>query len=143
MSDKLDDFLKELQDKIYNDTIKDYGQKAFERWRSPSHMRPMENPDGYGRIAGTCGDTMEIFLRFKEIRVVEASFWTDGCGPSMICGSLAAELAHGKDPDELAEITEDTIVEAVGGLPDDDRHCALLAANTLWEAVDYYMKRNI
>jgi len=143
MSDKLDDFLNELQGQIFVDTIKDYGQRAFERWINPSYMRPIENPDGYGRIAGTCGDTMEIFLRFKEGRVAEASFLTDGCGPSMICGSLAAELAHGKDPDELVEITEEAILEAIGGLPDDDRHCALLAANTLWEAVDYYMKRNI
>ena len=143
MSNTLDDFLNELQNKINDDTIKDFGQKAFERWRNPSHMRPMERPDGYGRIAGTCGDTMEIFLRFKEGRVAEASFLTDGCGPSMICGSLAAELAHGKDPDELAEITEEAILEAIGGLPNDDRHCALLAANTLWEAIDYYMKRKI
>lgn len=141
MSDKLDDFLNELQDKIFEDTIKDYGQKAFERWLNPSYMHAMENPDGYGHITGPCGDTMEIFLRFEKGRVKEASFRTDGCGPSMICGSLAAELALGKEPGEIKEVTDKTILETIGGLPEEDQHCALLAANTLHEAIDQYTKQ--
>jgi len=143
MSDRLDDFLKELQDKIDDDAIRDYGQRAFERWRDPLHMRPMESPDGYGRITGPCGDTMEIFLRFEKGKVSEASFQTDGCGPSIVCGSLAAELAFGKKPDEIREITNETILEAIGGLPEESRHCALLAANTLQEAIDNYTKQKI
>jgi nitrogen fixation protein NifU and related proteins len=141
MSDTLDDFLKELQDKINVDTIKDYGQKAFDRWQNPLHMRSMENPDGYGRITGPCGDTMEIFLKFDKGKVREASFQTDGCGPSMVCGSLAAELAFEKEPQEIQKITNKTILETIGGLPEGDQHCALLAANTLQEAVQNYTKR--
>ncbi|HNS14064.1 MAG TPA: iron-sulfur cluster assembly scaffold protein [Syntrophorhabdaceae bacterium] len=141
MSDNLDEFLKELQDKIFDDTIRDYGQKAFDRWRNPLHMHPMENPDGYGRITGPCGDTMEIFLRFEKGKVSKASFQTDGCGPSIVCGSLAAELALGKQPDEIRKITNETILETIGGLPEESRHCALLAANTLREAVDRYTKQ--
>ncbi len=131
MSDKLDNFLKELQDQIYDETLRDYGQKAFDRWVDPPCMYPMENPDAQGRIKGSCGDTMNIFLKFREGKVVEASFTTDGCGPSMICGSLAAELAIGKGFEELKKITAETILEAVGGLPEEDQHCASLAANTL------------
>ncbi|MBN2402116.1 MAG: iron-sulfur cluster assembly scaffold protein [Spirochaetes bacterium] len=140
MPDNLDDFLKDLQDKINKDTVKDYGQKAFDIWTNPSNMRSMENPDGYGRITGPCGDTMEIFLKFEKDTVKKASFQTDGCGPSMICGSLAAELAFGKTTDELKEITNKTILETIGGLPKGDQHCALLAANTLQEAVKNYIK---
>jgi len=72
MSDKLDSFLKELQDQIYDETLRNYGKKAFDRWRDPVHMRSMENPDAHGRIKGSCGDTMEIFLRFEKGRVREA-----------------------------------------------------------------------
>jgi len=143
MPDNLDNFLKELQDKIFEDTIRDYGQKVFERWCNPLYMRPMENPDGYARITGPCGDTMEIFLRLKKGKVSEASFQTDGCGPSIVCGSLAAELALGKKPDEIREITNETILEALGGLPEESQHCALLAANTLREAIDRYTRQRI
>ena len=57
----------------------------------------------------------------------------------MICGSLAAELAIGKDPEELKKITAETILEVIGGLPEEDQHCASLAANTLQMALFRYL----
>jgi nitrogen fixation NifU-like protein len=48
-------------------------------------------------------------------------------------------MAVGKDPEELLEITGDAIKEASGGLPEDDAHCAFLAAETLQEALNDYM----
>lgn len=138
MTDKLDSFVKELQDKIYDDALKDYGRKAFDRWLDPKYMYAMDNADTRGRVTGSCGDTMEIFLRFEGGRVREASFITDGCGPSMICGSLAAELATGKNPDEIREISAETILDTIGGLPEEDMHCASLAANTLQLALHNY-----
>jgi len=141
MSDKLDDFLTNLQDEIFEDTLKIYGEKAYQRWRNPLYMNSMQNPDGYGRVTGPCGDTMEIFLKFKEGKVSNASFQTDGCGPSQICGSFAAELALGKNTDEIKEITNETILNVIGGLPGEDQHCALLAANTLQEAIAHFLKK--
>lgn len=141
MSDKLDDFLTNLQDEIFEDTLKIYGEKAYQRWHNPLYMNSIQNPDGYGRVTGPCGDTMEIFLKFKEGKVSDASFQTDGCGPSQICGSFAAELALGKNTDELKKITNETILNVIGGLPEEDQHCALLAANTLQEAIAHFLKK--
>jgi nitrogen fixation protein NifU and related proteins len=141
MTDSLDDFIQEIQHQINEETKEAYGQAAFERWLRPQYMGAMDNPDGYGHVAGSCGDTIEIFLRFEEDKVKGATFRTDGCGSSQVCGSFAAELALGKKPDELAEISGETILEALGGLPEEDRHCALLAAETLQEALDDYMRK--
>jgi nitrogen fixation NifU-like protein len=141
MSDDLDDFARELQDQIYEETRRTYGQVAFERWLNPLYMGVMDNPDGCGRVTGSCGDTMEIFLRFEKGRVKEAVFQTDGCGPSAVCGSFAAELAHGKNPDDVADISGETILDILGGLPDQDQHCAFLAAETLQEALSDYMRK--
>jgi nitrogen fixation NifU-like protein len=140
MADKLDEFARALQNQIYGETREAYGQVAFERWLKPLYVGVMPNPEGYGRIKGTCGDTMEIFLRFEKERVKEATFQTDGCGSSTVCGSFAAELAHGRNPDEIAEITGEMILGVLGGLPEEDRHCAFLAAETLQEALDDYMR---
>ncbi len=139
MSNDLDDFVQELQDRIYEETREAYGDIAFERWLNPLYMGPMEGPDGYARVTGSCGDTMEIFLKFEDRRVKEASFRTDGCGTSTVCGSFAAEMALGKDPDELLEVTGEAILEKVGGLPDEEEHCAFLAGETLQEALNAYM----
>jgi len=141
MTDSLDDFIKEIQYQINEETREAYGHVAFERWLKPQYLGAMDQPDGYGHVTGSCGDRMEIFLRFEEDKVREATFRTDGCGSSMVCGSFAAELAHGKNPDELAEISGETILEVLGGLPEEDRHCALLAAETLQEALDDYMRK--
>jgi nitrogen fixation NifU-like protein len=141
MTDEFDDFARALQSQIHEETREAYGQIAFERWLKPLYVGVMRDPDGYGRVTGTCGDTMEIFLRFEKDRVKEATFQTDGCGSSTVCGSFAAELAHGKSPEELTEITGEMILDVLGGLPNKDCHCAFLAAETLQEALDDYMRK--
>lgn len=143
MSDNLDDFVKDLQNQIFDETKETYGEVAFQRWMNPRYMGSMENADGYGRITGSCGDTMEVFLRFDGERVKEASFQTDGCGSSTVCGSYAAELALDKTPDELIEITGESIIEILGGLPEEDRHCAFLAVETLQEALHDFMVKHV
>jgi nitrogen fixation protein NifU and related proteins len=139
--DELDDFVEKMQAKIFEETRKDYGEVAFNRWLNPKYMGPMENPDGYARVTGSCGDTMEIFLRFENDKVMDASFQTDGCGASAVCGSFAAELAIDKTPDELIEVTGEKILKTLVRFPKEDEHCSFLAAGTLQEALNDYMIR--
>ena len=82
---------------------------------------------------------MEIFLLFEDDRVRRASFQTNGCGTSIVCASFAAEMAIGKHPDEILSITGEVILEKLGGLPEEDRHCAFLASESLQEALHSYM----
>ena len=139
MENELEDFVKDLQERINEETRAAYGDIAFDRWQNPLYMGNMDSPDGYGRLTGSCGDTMQIFLRFDGGRVKDATFLTDGCGASAVCGSFAAELALGKSPDQLLEITGDAILKILGGLPREDEHCAYLAGETLQEALNDYM----
>jgi nitrogen fixation NifU-like protein len=139
MGSDLDDFIQDLQGQIYEETRAAYGDVAFERWLNPLFMGMIDNPDGYGCVTGSCGDTMQIFLKFENDKVKEASFLTDGCGASAVCGSFAAELALGTGPDELVDISGDTILKILGGLPKEDEHCAYLAGETLQEALNEYM----
>jgi nitrogen fixation NifU-like protein len=142
MTDELDNFARDLQDQINEETREAYGQVAYERWLKPLYVGVMSDPDGYGRVTGTCGDIMEIFLKFDKDIVNDATFQTNGCGTSTVCGSFAAELAHGKGPEEITEVTGEMILKILGGLPEEDRHCAFLAAETLQEALDDYMKKH-
>ena len=142
MSDEFDDFTRAMQNQIYEETRQAYGEIAFERWLKPLYVGVMDNADGYSRVTGSCGDTMEIFLKFQNDTVKEASFQTDGCGSSMICGSFAVEMALGKNPDELIEITGEKILEVLEKFPKEDQHCAFLAAEALQEALEDYMKKH-
>ncbi|MFO7964118.1 MAG: iron-sulfur cluster assembly scaffold protein [Desulfobacterales bacterium] len=138
MSD-FDDFVNDLQNRIFDEAKRAYGEKGFERWRNPLYNGRIAEPDGYARVTGKCGDTMEIYLKFENNRVKEVSYMTNGCASSSICGSFAAQLSIGKDPDELIEITGEAVIEEIGQLPEEDVHCAYLAAETLQQALSRYM----
>jgi nitrogen fixation protein NifU and related proteins len=100
----------------------------------------LTEPDGQARVVGTCGDVMEIRLKFKDGRMVDGSAWTNGCALSFNCVWAAVDLAEGKSPEEILDIDSAMIRDAVGGLPEDHRHCARLAIDTLYAAIDNYMK---
>ena len=139
MNDKLDDFVARLQEEIFDETKKAFGEAGFDRWRNPRYRGPLADADAHSRVTGECGDTMEIFLKFENECVKDAAYRTDGCGSSTVCGSFAAEMAHGKTPDELADITGERILEKLGTFPEEDRHCAFLAAGAVQEALHQYM----
>ena len=68
-------------------------------------VQSIENADGFARITGHCGDTMEIWLRVTNDSIVEASFMTDGCGTTIAAGSMVTELAKGKNAAQVLKIS--------------------------------------
>ncbi len=118
-----------------------FSKKALERFTAPRNNEELEEPDGYARITGPCGDTMEIWLQVDDGIVTAASFQTTGCGPSHACGSMAAELAEGKTLPLVCRIEQQDILDALDGLPEEHTHCALLASNTLKAAAADFLKR--
>ncbi len=143
MSVGLDDFVRDLKEQIFEETSEAYGEIAFKRWRNPLFVGSIEEPDGYACVRGGCGDTMEFFLKFEDDRVREASFQSAGCGSSTVCGSIAAEMAIGKKPDEIKEITGEAVIHKLGRIPKDDEHLAFLAVETLRNALEDYLIKKI
>jgi nitrogen fixation NifU-like protein len=139
MKNPMDDFVDKLQEQIFEETREVYGDEVFNRWQNPKLMGRMTNASCVGRLTGTCGDSMEIYLRIENDHIEEARFFTDGCGSSVASGSVVAELATGKDLDEAAQIGGDSVLMALGGLPEDEKHCAFLAAETLMAAIHQWI----
>jgi nitrogen fixation NifU-like protein len=52
---------------------------------------------------------------------------------------MVTELAKGKTVIQAQKISQQDVLSALGGLPEESQHCALLAANTLREAVKDYL----
>lgn len=135
--DDYEHVLKKRLAKVYNDTVIDHAL-------NPRNYGTLDNPDGSGGIDGWCGDSMDIWLKIDDNIVTDARFTTDGCESTIAAGSMVTELAKGKTVDQVLSITEDTIVQALGGLPADSMHCASLAALTLQAALkDYTAKKQV
>ncbi|MBN2026662.1 MAG: iron-sulfur cluster assembly scaffold protein [Actinobacteria bacterium] len=118
-----------------------YSEAAIDHAMNPRNMGRLKDADGWARYTGPCGDTMEIWIRTSSDEIEEARFFTDGCGTSMASGSMVTELATGKSIDEALEIGQEDVLDALGGLPEENEHCALLAATTLKLAIGDYLSR--
>jgi nitrogen fixation NifU-like protein len=112
-----------------------YSAKVITEARSPKHIGRMPQADVRGLVHGWCGDTMEIYLRLKEEQIVETTFMTDGCGPTLACGSMLTSLIQGKSLAEASTIMPEDLIAALDGLPSESQHCAELAVRTLQNAI--------
>ena len=130
-----DRFVAALQAAILEREQALFSAKVLAEARQPQNMGVMDTFDGYGLVFGSCGDTMEVFLRVDGERIEKASFMTDGCGPTVACGSMLTRMAQGKSLAEAAAIEAAEVIIALDGLPPEHIHCATLAVNTLREAI--------
>jgi len=82
-----------------------------------------------------CGDRLRLSLRIRDERIEAARFLAYGCPPTLVCGSVLAEMIEGLTTDEAMKLTRHQIVETLGGLSPQKRHAAALAIETLQEAI--------
>lgn len=125
---------------VIKDTVGGTAATALDHAQNPRNMGSLSSFNGHAKITGPCGDTMEFWIMARDGKVEKASFTTDGCSYSQACGSIATTLAVGKSPEEASLMKQKDILDALGGLPEEHEHCALLAENTLKEASGNYMK---
>ena len=120
---------------------KPFSAKVLHHAMEPTHLGEMDKPDGHAVITGPCGDTDEFFVRIFSSRIQEIRFRTTGCFFTIAACDAVATMAEGRTVREGLRITQESVLEYLGGLPDDHKHCALLAANTLHKALKAYIVR--
>jgi nitrogen fixation NifU-like protein len=130
-----DRWVAALQEEILKREQAMFSAKVLAEARQPHNLGVMDDFDGYGLVVGPCGDTMEVFVQFNGERIESASFMTDGCGPTVACGSMLTRMVQGKSPAEAAAIEAADVILALDGLPPEHIHCATLAVNTLHQAI--------
>ena len=116
---------------MYSETVLDHGRK-------PRNLGDLEETNAFGIVTGPCGDTIGIWLKVEDNKIADISFTTDGCMTSLAAGSMATEMAKGKTLIEAQKISQQDVLDALGGLPKESEHCALLAVDTLKEAIRNY-----
>ncbi len=133
----------ELQELVSADARNVYSDTVIDHAMNPRNVGAMQYADGFASVTGPCGDTMEIWLEVKNDIVVGVTFMTDGCGTTIASGSMITDMAKGKSIVDVQRIDQQDVLDALGGLPQESEHCALLAANTLKAAIRDYiaMKR--
>ena len=137
--DTLDKTVAEIQEAILNEARSVYSERVIDHFLHPRNLGRMDDPDGFARVTGPCGDTMHVFLKVRGGRLTEAWFMTDGCASTIACGSIITELVKEKTIGEAIEVSAADVIETSGGLPGSSIHCAVLAAQTLQEAISNFL----
>ena len=130
--EQFEELLKAEMRKVYSETTIDHAM-------NPRNVGNMEDADSFAWVTGPCGDTMKIWLEVKNGTIANATFLTDGCGTSLASGSMVTEMAKGKIISEAQKIGQQGVLNALGGLPEESEHCAILAADTLKAAIRRYL----
>jgi len=130
---------EKYREQIRAEMMKVYSEAVADHVLSPRNVGYLNSSDGHARITGPCGDTMEIALNVNNDTIAEITFMTDGCATTIASGSMVTELAKGKSVVRALGIRQQDVLGALGGLPEESEHCALLAANTLREALKDYL----
>jgi Mrp family chromosome partitioning ATPase len=110
----------------------------------PVHFGPLRGANGNARLTGPCGDTMEYWLIIVENQIVYATFTTDGCHHSVVCGNAAVQLVMGETLERIAQFEmQDVLKKAAEEVPSESQHCGLLAINTVKAAIHDYLKHHV
>jgi nitrogen fixation NifU-like protein len=122
-----------------------YSEKVMDHFRNPRNVGEMEDADGIGEVGNAkCGDIMRMYIKVKDGIITDVKFMTFGCGSAIATSSIATEMIKGKPIEEALELSNQAVVEALGGLPAHKIHCSVLAEEAVKAAVkDYYEKNNI
>jgi nitrogen fixation NifU-like protein len=145
VKDDFDKFVDDLQKQIIEKELQDYNEHIVELFHNPKNWgKPSdENITVSQSYKGPCGDTMEFFFKIENNIIEKANFITDGCGASVATASQTMLLIEGKSIDFAESLTPEDLDKALNGLPEDHKHCALLAVNTLKKAIEKYKKEII
>lgn len=121
-----------------------YNEKLLEHFSHPRNVGEIQDADGIAQMGDpTCGDMVKVWIKVREDRIVDIKFRVFGCPAAIATCSVMTELAMGKSLDEAAEITDEVVAAAVGGLPPDKVHCSNLSASALYEAIMDYVFKSI
>jgi nitrogen fixation NifU-like protein len=69
MSSDFEKTVNELQESIMEDARKIYSEKVIELWLNPRNRGKVPKADGFAKIKGPCGDTMQISFKVKDGRL--------------------------------------------------------------------------
>jgi len=121
-----------------------YSAQLLDHFQNPRNAGDVPDADAVAEIENpVCGDVLRLSLRIESERIMEIRFKAKGCVPSMACASALTEMVQGKALSETRILKRETLIAAVGGLPQASTHAAQLALDTLQAALNQVSKNSL
>ena len=109
-----------------------YSERLLEHFQNPRNVGELAQPAVVIEVSNpACGDIMRLSARFVNDMAAEVRYKVRGCTASIAAGSALTEWIIGKTRAQIAEFEPSVVDEAVGGLPPESRHAAILCADAV------------
>jgi len=121
-----------------------YNEVVIDHFMNPRNVNelPEAETDGFGLVGDpSCGDQMKLWIAVCDERIARIAFKSFGCPGAIATSSMLTTLAEGKSVEDARRITDDDVIEALGGIPEKKRHCSLLGVRALQAAIEDWEKR--
>jgi len=133
VSEKLTEELLELMRRC------GYSEKVIEYFKNKVNMGRMENADSVSQHTGSCGDTLQIYLKINNGVIEDAKFLYIGCPGVGASASAITNMVKNKNLEEAKKITEKDVLENLGGLPESKLDCVKLTVTAMRQTIVEYM----
>jgi nitrogen fixation NifU-like protein len=120
---------------MYSDVVQDH-------FDNPRNVGVIEDAEAEAFVSNpACGDTMHLYLRIDDDRIVEAKFKTMGCPAAIAASSITTEMLIGRTVEEALALTREEVSQALGGLNPQKVHCSVLSEDAIKAAMANYRRR--
>lgn len=126
-----------------------YTEQVMDHFLHPRNIGEIKDPDGFAEVGSpVCGDMLSFYLKVgeneqKEKIVEDVKFLSFGCASNIATASMMTEQVIGKTIEEAKNFKFQTIVDDLGGLPQQKMHCSVLAVQGLQKAIKNYEEKNV
>jgi nitrogen fixation NifU-like protein len=117
-----------------------HSEKYLEMALSTEKRGILEQPDGYGKNIGECGDTVIMYLMIQDNIIRHATFDTNGCISTNACANTVSWMVEGKKVGQAWKVKPEDVITYLETLPKENHHCAELAVGALYLALSNYQK---
>ena len=119
-----------------------YNELVIDHFTNPRNVGEMDDADGYALIGDpSCGDQMKLWIKVEEGKITDIKFKSFGCPGAIATSSMCTVMAMGKTIEEAKQLTDDDVIAALEGIPEQKQHCSLLGVNALQEAIRDYERK--
>jgi NifU-like protein len=121
----------------------EYSDKVKDHFRNPRNVGEIEGPDGMAEVVSmACGDALKITFKVDaHEQIIDVKWKVAGCVSSIACASALTEMIRGLTIAEAIRITDQDIVDHLGGLPAGKTHASAMTCEALEKAVEGYRKK--
>jgi nitrogen fixation protein NifU and related proteins len=113
-----------------------YSAQLLDHFQNPRNAGDLSGADAVAEITNpVCGDVLRLAIKIDAGCIADIRFKAKGCVPTMACASALTQLVSGKTLDEARALDRDTVIAAVGGVPQASTHAAQLALDALSAAL--------